>query len=106
MTRKKRGIPRRYWAIRFFRGTKTVKDPGEAADYRPYWQDAWNDSDSRPKWIAKANPDWPGSYRVRYWTDEWKHILFGSENSYLDLIMAAGFDGAFLDVMDAWQMFQ
>jgi len=79
---------------------------GEAADYRPYWQDAWNDSDSRPKWIAKANPDWPGSYRVRYWTDEWKHILFGSENSYLDLIMAAGFDGAFLDVMDAWQMFQ
>lgn len=29
MTRKKRGIPRRYWAIRFFRGTKTVKDPYE-----------------------------------------------------------------------------
>ena len=31
MTRKKRGIPRRYWAIRFFRGAKTVKDPGGLA---------------------------------------------------------------------------
>ena len=28
MTRKKRGIPRRYWVVQFFRGTKTVKDPG------------------------------------------------------------------------------
>ena len=79
---------------------------GEAADYRPYWQEAWEGSATRPDWIAKSNPDWPGSYRVRYWTDEWKRILYGSETSYLDQIMAAGFDGAFLDVMDAWQTFQ
>ena len=79
---------------------------GEAADYRPYWQSAWDDSDSRPKWVAKANPDWPGSYRVRYWTDDWHSILYGSEESYLDQILAAGFDGAFLDVMDAWQTFE
>ena len=78
---------------------------GEAADYRSYWQDAWEGNASRPSWIAKANPDWPGSYRVRYWTDEWRHILYGSETSYLDQILAAGFDGAFLDVMDAWQSF-
>jgi len=79
---------------------------GEAADYRPYWQESWNDSSNRPKWIAKPNHDWPGSYRVRYWSDDWRHILYGSENSYLDTILASGFDGAFLDVMDAWQTFQ
>lgn len=79
---------------------------GEAADYRPYWQAAWNDSAHRPKWIAKPNHDWPGSYRVRYWTGDWRHILYGSESSYLDTILASGFDGAFLDVMDAWQTFK
>ena len=79
---------------------------GEAADDRPYWQDAWNDRSHRPDWIAKANPDWPGSYRVRYWEDEWRHILYGNETSYLDQIMRVGFDGVFLDVMDAWQSFQ
>ena len=78
---------------------------GEAADYRPYWQAAWNDSATRPKWIAKSNPDWPGSYRVRYWSADWRHILYGSEDSYLDTILAAGFDGVFLDVLDAWQTF-
>ena len=79
---------------------------GEAADYRPYWQAAWNDSAHRPKWIAKPNHDWPGSYRVRYWTGDWRHILYGSEDAYLDTILASGFDGAFLDVMDAWQTFK
>ncbi|MCI6101009.1 MAG: endo alpha-1,4 polygalactosaminidase [Selenomonas sp.] len=79
---------------------------GEAADYRPYWQPSWNDSASRPKWIAGANDNWPGAYRVRYWSDDWRRILYGSEDAYLDMILAAGFDGAFLDVMDAWQTFK
>ncbi len=79
---------------------------GEAADYRPYWQASWNDSANRPKWIASANDNWPGSYRVRYWSGDWRRILYGSEDAYLDTILAAGFDGAFLDVMDAWQTFK
>ena len=37
---------------------------------------------------------------------EWEEILFGSKDAYLDQIIAAGFDGAFLDVMDAWQYFK
>ena len=78
---------------------------GEAADYRAYWKSEWNEKANRPDWIAKPNPDWPGSYRVKYWSDAWRKILYGSETSYLDQIMNAGFDGAFLDVMDAWQSF-
>ena len=77
---------------------------GEAADYRPYWKAEWNTE--RPHWLAAPNPEWPGSYKARYWSKEWHDILYGSPEAYLDMIMAAGFDGAFLDVMDAWQYFK
>ena len=77
---------------------------GEAADYRPYWQSTWKNE--RPHWLAEPNPEWPGSYKARYWSQEWHDLLYGSPNAYLDMIMAAGFDGAFLDVMDAWQYFR
>ena len=77
---------------------------GEAADYRTYWQSSW--TDERPHWLAEPNPEWPGSYKARYWSQEWHDLLYGSPGAYLDKIMAAGFDGAFLDVMDAWQYFR
>ena len=77
---------------------------GEAADYRPYWKKEWDSE--RPHWLAEPNPEWPGSYKVRYWSREWHDILYGREDAYLDRIIAAGFDGAFLDVMDAWQYFK
>lgn len=77
---------------------------GEAADYRPYWQKHW--AAKRPDWLAQPNPAWPGSYRVKYWSRPWRRILYGSADAYLDEIIDAGFDGAFLDVMDAWQTFQ
>lgn len=77
---------------------------GEAADYRPYWQSTWKDE--HPHWLAAPNPEWPGSYKARYWSKEWHDLLYGSSDAYLDMIMAAGFDGAFLDVMDAWQYFR
>ena len=59
----------------------------------------------KPSWIAGTNEDW-GSHRVRYWQPQWKHILFGSPDAYLDTILAAGFDGAFLDVVDVYQYFR
>ena len=77
---------------------------GEAADYRPYWKKEW--ASERPHWLAEPNPEWPGSYKARYWSREWHDILYGREDAYLDRIIAAGFDGAFLDVMDAWQYFK
>ncbi len=76
---------------------------GEAADYRPYWKKEWNQK--RPSWICDPNPAWPGSYKVQYWAPQWKHLLYGNDKAYLDTIMAADFDGVFLDVIDAWQYF-
>ena len=76
---------------------------GEAEEYRSYWQADWKQK--KPSWIAGTNEDW-GSHRVRYWQPQWKHILFGSPDAYLDTILAAGFDGAFLDVVDVYQYFR
>ena len=76
---------------------------GEAEDYRDYWQTEW--SKETPAWICEENEFWEGNYKVMYWMKPWRDILFGSENSYLDQILAAGFDGVYLDVVDAYEYF-
>lgn len=77
---------------------------GEAEDYRSYWQDSWYKEP--PVWFSGRNGDWEGNYRVRYWHPAWKQLLMGQEGSYLDRILAAGFDGAFLDVVDVFYFFE
>ena len=77
---------------------------GEAENYRNYWQKEWDKT--LPVWLDKANEDWQDNYRVKFWRPEWKHILYGSPHAYLDEIMAANFDGVFLDVIDVYQYFQ
>jgi len=73
---------------------------GEAEDYRFYWQPWWGVGN--PDWIVKENPAWPGNYKVKYWDPEWQAIIFGSEESYLGKIIAQGFDGVYLDIVDAY----
>ena len=77
---------------------------GEAEDYRYYWNIGWDHN--TPSWMEDENPDWEGNYKVRYWKTEWKAVLFGSEGAYLDRILAAGFDGAYLDIIDAFEYFE
>lgn len=77
---------------------------GEAEDYRFYWQNAWNINP--PIWLAAENPHWPGNFKVRYWSKEWQNIIFGIEGSYLHKIITAGFDGVYLDIIDAFEYFE
>ncbi len=77
---------------------------GEAEDYRFYWQASWDSSP--PSWLAEENPAWEGNYKVKYWDEDWKKIIFGTENSYLDKIINAGFDGVYLDIIDAFEYFE
>ncbi|MCK6458846.1 MAG: endo alpha-1,4 polygalactosaminidase [Planctomycetes bacterium] len=70
---------------------------GEAESYRFYWKSTWRTGS--PSFIADENPDWPGNYAVRYWTDGWWTKAL---QPYLDRILAAGFDGVFLDKVDAY----
>jgi len=73
---------------------------GEAEDYRPYWQQSW--STSPPSWLLGENPDWPGNFRVRYWRSEWQDVILDA----LDRIVASGFDGVYLDIVDAFEGFE
>jgi len=65
---------------------------GEAETYRYYWNESWKRS--KPAWLKKENPLWKGNYKVAYWHPEWQKIIFGTEDSYLQKILDAGFDGA------------
>lgn len=77
---------------------------GEAEDYRYYWKSSWKKGD--PEWLYKENPDWEGNYKVKYWMSGWQEIILGGENAYLDRILNAGFDGVYLDIIDAFEYFE
>jgi cysteinyl-tRNA synthetase len=62
---------------------------GEAEDYRYYWKKNWRNAP--PAWLGEENPNWEGNYKVRYWQEGWKAIVF----DYLDKILELGFDGQF-----------
>lgn len=77
---------------------------GEAENYRYYWQPDWEVGN--PSYIYKEDPNWPGNFYVRYWNPKWKEIIYGNENSYLKKILDAGFDGVYLDIIDAFEQFE
>ena len=73
---------------------------GEAESYRDYWDPAW--ATDPPDWLLSENPNWPGKYSVRYWDPEWQAIVCDQ----VDRIVAAGFDGVYLDLVDAYGSFE
>jgi cysteinyl-tRNA synthetase len=75
-------------------------DIGEAEEYRTYWQPGWTLGD--PEWIITSDPDgWEGNYPVAYWWDEWQQI-WTDEEGYLSNIIDDGFDGVYLDWVEAY----
>ncbi|MFH0757446.1 MAG: endo alpha-1,4 polygalactosaminidase [Bacteroidota bacterium] len=77
---------------------------GEAEDYRYYWQDDWERNP--PSWMDGENPSWEGNFKVWYWEEEWQAIIYGSDDSYLGKILNAGFDGVYLDIIDAFEHYE
>ena len=77
---------------------------GEAEDYRSYWKSEWNTSP--PDFLDEANERWKGNYKVKYWDSDWQDIVFGSPDSLLDEILALGFDGIYLDIVDAYEYYE
>ena len=73
---------------------------GEAEDYRYYWRPEWKIKP--PPWLDKENPNWPGNYKVKYWYSEWQDIIL----DYTRRIVEAGFDGAYLDIIDAFAYYE
>lgn len=77
---------------------------GEAESYRYYWRPDWRPGS--PEWMCAENPDWKGNFKVRYWDRRWQDIICLGDDSYLGRILAAGFDGVYLDIIDAFEYFE
>ncbi len=77
---------------------------GEAENYRYYWQQNW--VSNPPVWLLKENPNWAGNYKVEYWNPEWQKVIYGNNSSYSSKILAAGFDGVYLDIVDGFEYFE
>lgn len=73
---------------------------GEAEEVRYYF-------DKVPKdLIIEPNPHWPDNHRVKYWDKEWQSIFLKDTKKYgkgyFSKLIEAGFDGAYLDIVDAY----
>lgn len=77
---------------------------GEAEDYRYYWHNFFKGVP--PPWLLSENPQWVGNYKVSYWDKSWQNIIYGNQHSYTKRIIDAGFDGVYLDIIDAFEYFE
>jgi cysteinyl-tRNA synthetase, unknown class len=73
---------------------------GEVEDYRYYW----NGLDKNL--VCSENPNWKGNFAVKYWEANWKSVIYGNEQSYLKKILDAGFNGVYLDIIEAYETFE
>lgn len=83
-------------------------DIGEAEDWRWYWQDNWTapteTSSGNPDFIVSVDPDgWEGNYPVAFWDDRWKDIILYDEESSIQQILDDGFDGIYMDWIEAYE---
>ena len=69
---------------------------GEAENYRFYWDPDWDTNP--PVWLGPENPDWAGNFKVRFWNPDWQAFIF----QWLDRLIAQGFDGVYMDIIDAY----
>jgi len=75
---------------------------GEAESSRFYWDPAWDVPETRPAWLGPQVADETGVYRVKYWDPAWQQLILGPAGSYVDRVLAQGFDGIVLDAVDAY----
>jgi len=77
---------------------------GQTENYRWYWKLDW--VKNPPDWLDAPDGVWAGDYWVKYWMPEWQRIIYGTPDSYLDRILALGYDGVYLDRVDAYWYYQ
>jgi len=73
---------------------------GAAESYRYYWKDNWKLHS--PNWLKKPYDGYEDEIWVKFWKKDWEEIIFGNEESYTKKIINAGFDGVYLDNVEAY----
>lgn len=76
---------------------------GAIGRYERAWNPGW--TPDPPDWLGEEDCARPGTYRVRYWLSGWRNASYRALGSGLDHIIAAGFDGAYLDRVAAYKAF-
>ncbi len=82
-------------------------NPGQAESYRSYWKADWRaptkGAKGSPDFILIPDPDgWSDNYTVAFWDPRWQAIFASGPESEVRAAMAAGFDGVYLDWIDAY----
>lgn len=88
-------------------GTRTLlcyMSIGQAERYRYYWSAGW--TALPPDFIEVEDPNWLDNYYVHYWDPAWQDVICGSGNSYVKRIADAGFDGVYLDLVNAYEFYE
>lgn len=75
---------------------------GSAENFRYYWKPDWELH--HPHWLKKKYEGYDDEIWVEFWEKEWQDIIFGNDHSYLKKILDAGFDGAYLDNVEAYYL--
>jgi cysteinyl-tRNA synthetase len=78
-------------------------DIGQAEAWRWYREENWGLGN--PSWIAGTDPDeWEDCFPVAYWDAAWEEItIYGYKGmSHMQSILKAGFDGIYMDWVEAY----
>jgi cysteinyl-tRNA synthetase len=73
---------------------------GAAEKYRTYFKRDW--SLGNPSWLKKNYEGYENEFWVEYWNKDWQKIIYGNDDSYAKKIVDAGFDGMYLDNIEAY----
>ena len=87
-------------------GLATLYNKGIGVDKDDLLAKEWEKKAESPAWLYEENKRWRGNYKVFYWMEEWKQIIYGTPTSYLTRVMEAGFDGVYLDIIDAYEYYK
>ena len=83
---------------------KSAKKKGNVPEVsaHPDKPDRWVSPDKAPKWLGDENETWGGNFDVKYWDPDWQKLIFGDPAAFMERVIAQGFDGLYLDRVDAY----
>jgi cysteinyl-tRNA synthetase, unknown class len=73
---------------------------GSAEKFRYYWKKGWGLH--HPLWLKRKYEGYDDEFWVKFWKKDWQEIIYGNDDSYMKKIIDAGFDGAYLDNVEAF----
>jgi cysteinyl-tRNA synthetase, unknown class len=101
-----KGLVTRLKAAKPSRLVVAYVDIGEAEKFRVYWEKAWVRPTRRtrgsPDFLLAPDPDgWQDDISIAFWDPRWQSNWLG-EKGLIQQIMNAGFDGLYLDWVEAY----